>query len=453
MKEIVFLDNQNWVTGVLQTDTDFNIENYPDVHKFVEVDSETSKEIKLCELICYYDGLKFRKLVDTQKILDRIRSQRWVGIEGVRYFENVKTLNSNNIYPETESKVVEKITEPHRKIYPPSYSTEILPGLLYRSFKEEDSDIWIQRQIYSGNCSEELARRNLFEWITSENVWLITTEYKGEVLQIENYQFDETDKTTVFGGFASHIDRGRPHWFWTKMAKILFDSFSGLGIEKMNTRILTKYPEYKEFLKRTYGGVELDRGLSATSFPLRYYIRESLKGIPDWPSKRSLQGWKWKKNQFSAREAIDEDIPQIIELLNNVWEGKSRKPLILKTLDKWINLDQATLLLIYNNDNLVDIKLIRQRTNELCGNNFVLPQDEIDTETYHNSRLASRAWQRDAGYKQTSFTFETKYFESVKKMRWDKTDHERKIVIDHADKFDTPYTEVRFNLDEPIDGE
>jgi len=342
------------------------------------------------------------------------------------------------------------------KTYPPIFAVELQPGLVYREAIENDLDVWEKQIIQSGLYEKEDAWIQAATWLSDPLIWCITTIWRDEIIQIECYHFDKDKDTKVWGGFASHIDRTRPHWFWTKMSKILFKAFAELGIERMDTKILVKYPDYIEFLKKTYGAIELDRGLDTKNIPLRYYIQECLKVIPEWPEKRTLPNWSWSRNSITVREGnIESDYSTVLNFIHSSWGDNSRKNVVLTNFDKWLNLDKANLLLAYKDNNLVDARLYRHREGDLCGSFLLVPLDTIDPTLLRIGRIGFLSWVKEIGYKKLSFRIEERLMPRLLSTQSGKLmgmGSKYLAVTTRYNQFSDLFTEITVDVDKLLEG-
>ena len=225
MKNIILIDQNGWADGVIYTECDFRETDHPN-HKCIEVKDELATEIAHNGPIIWHDGSSFRRITDKKRIWRRLREQGLVGSscselhqELVEKGSGGKIIGELSQIPLSPSIVV-------TKTYPPIFAVELQPGLVYREAIENDLDVWEKQIIQSGLYEKEDAWIQAATWLSDPLIWCITTIWRDEIIQIECYHFDKDKDTKVWGGFASHIDRTRPHWFWTKMSKILFKAFA-----------------------------------------------------------------------------------------------------------------------------------------------------------------------------------------------------------------------------------
>jgi hypothetical protein len=169
----------------------------------------------------------------------------------------------------------------------------------------------------------------------------------------------------------------------------------------MNTAIRSDLPEYINFLKNVYGAIEMHTKEGSISVPLRYTIKETIKILDkSTPTRKSLQGWSWKKNDVLIREGTEVDHIMIKDWL--IANGSIYTPthIFYDLLDKWWNLDQASILMAYKKNVLDDIWLIREREDDLSG---VISFAFDTAEKLDEIREGMFDWQIKAGYTSSSF--------------------------------------------------
>ncbi len=401
MKNIALIDQNGWVDGVIRTECEFRETDHPN-HKCVEIGDDIVVEIAHSGPIIWHDGSSFRLITDGKRIWQRLREQGFIGSNCREFYQRlVENKSSGKILGEVGSAPLSK-PAPIIKIYPPIFTGELQPGLVYRPATEDDLGIFEQQMIKSGLYEKEKAWIQAAEWLSDPLTWSIITAWKNEIIQVEFYHFsNKEDKYSVWGGFASHVDRGRPHQFWSKFAIILFDAFDQIGIERMNTGIRTDIPEYIDFFKKRYGATELHRSEGAIATPLRYNIKDVVKNIDRCiTTRKTLPSWEWKKGDVTVKEGTELDQELVKNWLLKSGSTYTPSNLHFDVLDKWWSLDQATLLLAFKKNELYDAWIIREREKELSG----VYSFGFDTaEKLDEIREGMFDWQVKVGYINSSF--------------------------------------------------
>lgn len=344
---------------------------------------------------------------------ERAHLQKKIQEDLVSYgFKNVNEFkNDNNQMPwksYKNNKVIGVSTNTERKVE--FTQKKIAPGITYRLSTMEELSLWVDQHVKSGVYTEQEAFNICSSLLSNEWGWPVVTEYNGEILQLEYFQFNENDFTKVYGGFASHINKSRPHWFWTKFGKILLESFVKLGVESVDVSILSKYSTYVEFIKKTYGAVVIDDKKDSRVVSLQYSVKEALKNLPVDPVRKSLgKDWAYLNRGILIREGSEADFPDINNYISKLWSDSSRKDLVNKVFNDTWNLDNASILMIYENGILFSIQTIRQRTEDRCGfahlGNLSNINDNIGAIIFEGKHL----WEKQVGYKEETTFVEASF--------------------------------------------
>jgi len=227
----------------------------------------------------------------------------------------------------------------------------------------------------------------------------VATVWKNEILQLELYSFQEENLNSATAGFTTHLDRERPYWFWQQAAKPVFEHLVNLGVENVDAYIRADRPDWIQTLKDHYGAEEL-RGSSSTVL-LRYKPKTLLNITGRWPERKLIANWSWREGNITIRQGTADDLPLIKNWLsgNNatttIWSDGKR----LNLVDKWYEIDNATPLLAFDRDNLIDVWLVRQRHSGLSG----VVALGLSSQKLNLVRRGMLQWQRDVGYSYSSF--------------------------------------------------
>ena len=439
-----------WVEGIV-SNTTIDEKLYPN-HNCIFTDFETSRKIDEHSHIVWHDGKEFKK-ISNDKIFKTLLCKglkgNELGSEVNRHLSNKLKFNEKD-HPDIDTTEIPKIIHTP----PPIFEGELYSNVICRLSTESDLDVWETQMIKGGFYSKENARTIALDWIHSISDWPIVTEYKGEIIQIENYIFKTNDsESKVYGGFASHIDRGRPHWFWTILGRKLLECFDRLGIETMNFDVVSKYPLYVDFFKRNYGAKELYHEKDSVLVPLRYNISKALEILPKDPEKKTISGWVWEEDSVLVREYKPEDNQLVIDSINKSWGNNSRKQVSFTNLDRWLNLDNATGLLVFNNGELVYPELVRLRAGTIAQQISLVSLKNIDDETLRLARKGLAQWKLDVGYEiSTSFIEKGLANSLLEKWKINKVpDYSSYLsVVDLPNQDKDPFTVLQFNLKELI---
>ena len=410
MKTMVLIDKDGWVSGIVNIDGEFVPEHYP-ASKYTQVDPATGRKIARYSCLFWHDGNNLLCILDPKRIWRQIRSHGWHGNHGAGYFNQILNADLKE-FPDEAGKapIADPITL--KKFYQSIYATELQPNLILRQSTEADLDVWEREMVNSDLYDADKAWIQAASWLSDPMTWAISTVYKKELLQIESYQFRQ-NSNVVKAGFTAHIDNERPFWFWQQVAVPVFNALDNYGIEKIESQIRVDRPEWADALKTYYGAEELDRPLDSKSIPLRYQIENSLTKIGNWPTRRTIADWGWKNKDISVREGTETDLSMIQDWgrkANSIWSSKENHAGLI---DKWWNIDKASILIAYQVDKILDIWLIRKRTNDLCG---VVSLGLKDPTTLDLIRPGMYKWQRDVGYTYSSF-FVSKEFNELDVVR------------------------------------
>lgn len=409
MRHFILLDKDNWINSMVSTDCDFDIRDHIGAVSFVETTYEMYKDIRQQSLTVKYDGKDFTRITDKKRMWKRVRNQGLHSKSCNDYLKNIASIESSILPEEKIGQSDIKDMVPIRRKFKPIFSGEVSPGLIYRLSTEDEIDIWVKQMVDSKLYSEQEAFESATDMLSNVDGWPVVTEYNGEILQLEYFLFNE-DGVKVYGGFASHINKSRPHWFWNKFGKLLLESFSKLGIEKVDISVSSKYPAYVEFIKKTYSAIEMHREEDSKFTPLRYNVSEALKNLPADPERKSLgKDWVYKNGTILIREGSEADFPDINKYISKLWKDSSRKDLVNKVFNDTWNLDNASILMMYDDGILINVQTIRQRTESLCGVAFLCNNSNIAIEKRDIIFEGKHLWEKQVGYKEEAFFIEDSF--------------------------------------------
>jgi hypothetical protein len=335
-----------------------------------------------------------------------------------------------------------------------------VPGLIWRPFDfQKDLDLCAPRSIEGGihfaecpgvecHCDPpgDHAFMMLMKRFARPDRWKFILEYNSNPLQVELVSFNE-GRATI--SFTMHFNRERPHWFWREAERPIFERLLKAGYQKVYSRTRKDRPDWIESLKQNYGAVEVAEEEKVKI--LEYQI--DLGRFTGFPQRKTLPDWSYRNDTVYAREGTAEDLPQIRDLIDKAWGGNPRKLISLNNLEMWMNLDRATSLLIFKDDALIDVKLIRHRRNGVAATSYLIPAKALGNDLYHTSRQIAHLWMKEAGYAQSSFMLETNLMGAMLSY-WKESAEERQqeaVFVEHPTKFSKPITEVIINIDKAIE--
>ncbi len=412
MSNHVILDKDGWVDGIVMTECGFNPEDYH-AEKHVELTGDEVHKIMESQLTMFHDGEKFCQIKNPKAIWKRIRVANF---QGQSCADIVKSHigQIDDAYPDIPGGLVIDGIKEVKKTHDPLFEKEFLPGLRISLATEDDLNIWEAEMIRSELFTEDEAWIKAANWLSNPDVWCIKTVWKNRVLQIETYHFEKDG--SVSAGFTSHLDRGRSVWFWRQMAKPVFNALYSHGMEAIRTSIRKDRQDWVDHLKEAYGAEELKQ--TDVGIHLRYRIKDSLNLIGEWPVRRTLgSAWKWEKNGILVREAQQNDWPDIRKELNLSWGESPRKDFALRVLNDRYDLDNAQILLAFVDGKIIEGKTIREKELTISSITQIKAYDKQDA--YHDDAYVGfLQWQKDVGYKESSFTVESAQVHEMVKPIW-----------------------------------
>jgi hypothetical protein len=426
-----------WIDGVVMTECGFNPQDYSAVD-YVELKEEDVHKIKESQLTMFWDGNKFCQIKNPKAIWKRIRAANF---QGQFCADTVKSHIAaiDDTYPDISGSLAIDGIKEVKKVNDPLFEKEFQPGLRISLATDADLNTWEAEMIRSELFTEDEAWIKAANWLSNEDTWCIKTVWKNKILQIETYHFGKDGN--VSAGFTSHLDRGRPIWFWRQMAKPVFNALYAHGFEVIRTSIRKDRQDWVDHLKEAYGAEELKQ--TDIGIHLRYKIKDSLSLIGEWPIRRTLgSDWKWEKNGVLIREVQQNDFPDIRRELNSSWGESPRKDFALRVLNDRYELDNAQILLAFVDGKIIEGKTIREKEPTMSSITQILAYDQNDS--YHtDAYVGFLQWQKDAGYKESSFTIETAQVHEMVKPIW--ASRGWKLQTDKAG-----VTEYRSNIDKEL---
>ena len=328
----------------------------------------------------------------------------WTGIEAFEELANLRGIR-NQIAHDTEKFNLETSLDSPLTIHEFPIS-----GLKWRAFYLNDLEMVtpriIESAIYPQTCPEDsnchcypkerhptlmLASR-----ITNPAHWNFILEFDGEPIQFESIYHDNQ---RVVIDLTVHFMRERPHWFWRECEKPIFEKIIQNGFTSLESRARKDRPDWIEALKFNYQAKEIreEEKVKILQYPLDLSL---FKGFP----QRRILGWSTKVDDIYMREAVEEDFPAIEIFLGQSWkENAQRLTLVNRMLREWYCLDQATIILAFKGNDLIQVYMVRQRKDQLSSVSFLISLLTYKAQDFDLMSKAVREWQIQAGYKESSF--------------------------------------------------
>lgn len=437
MSGFVVIDDKGWVQEIHTGDFG------PD-GSIVVIDHDLICKIKTNQLTTLYDGEQFCQVKNPKDIWKRMRISNLRGASAEREYRHYLS-NLDSAFPDIPSGMVIDKSEAVKKLFDPSFEMEFKPGLKICQSTEDDIEIWEQSMVESGLYTKDEAWGYAAQWLSDTSVWNVKVVWKDRILQLENYHLGGIGSNTVTNGFQTHIDRTRPQWFYQQMGKPVLKALYAEGFETVIAQVRKDRPDWASYLAEVYGSEILKT--TDKAIILRTKIKDSLALIGDWPKRRTLgTDWKWEKGGIFIREATEIDFPAIRSAINESWGDDPQKEFSLQTFDERWNLDQAAILLSYENDKMIDARAYRQRKDSTIS--YVsallrspLKQSLTDKEIILTGYLE---WQKAVGYKISSFMLNSQSYSNYKNT------FSRRGWTVHSEK--DGLTEARLNIEEVLSG-
>jgi hypothetical protein len=245
-------------------------------------------------------------------------------------------------------------------------------------------------------------------WAESPLAWPLALEYRGDPLQLEAWRFpgpasarslfeepfEERHHQTA-GAYTAHVDLERPGWFYREASRVIFERLLALGYRDHIANI--GEPDVVAQFARLYRGTVVGQtrtGRWLVSCP----IAEMLRQCEGFPERRTLgSAWAYHRGGVIVREATDEELLSLPARLDALWGTSPRLEVVLRMLDRWVNLDRAQVLLSFVGAELADIPMIRLRHRSQGTLSAVSPgQPDSDLRAIIAAGLYR--WSLDAGY-------------------------------------------------------
>jgi len=237
-----------------------------------------------------------------------------------------------------------------------------LPGIEVREMTEAEVDqleAWVATSgLYPEPARRVAARVQL--WWGDPRCWPLAIAWQGRPLQFECYHF--TDRPgVVTAGFTTHLDRGRPHWFWRECEGPIFAALQAAGATTIESFIRADRQDWVAALVANYGAVNLGPRSNGAYTRLEYDIADSLTRFTGFPAPRTAgPGWTFAQGQVVVREETDQAL--VRDLMAVSWgPSHPRLPDMLAMLDERTALDQGTVLVGAVSSFDVDAYVIRPR--------------------------------------------------------------------------------------------
>ncbi len=264
------------------------------------------------------------------------------------------------------------------------------------------------------------------EWFTDPNAKVLCVAHNDIPLMMEVLifppnaareivGFSPSDSVTIHVRYTVHFDRDRPLWFWAVCARPVFEALKELGMKKLITTAIER-PDWVANLKATYGGetyrvIMDDKGRREC---LEYDLGTAISKTPSFPQRKTKgSGWEWKNKEIRITEVDDSNLEQFIIGAKGILETGIDPNEIEKDIRAWWELDKASILQVFENDLLIDARLIRLRRSTSCLN-WVLPRKPLDMDRRDiNRRLmfGVSSWMKDVGYTECSVAVPKKLYD------------------------------------------
>ena len=423
MKTFVLIGKDNFIEALINTTSaDIDLQNHPSAIDIIEIDPDLGKIIRDYSLVIYWTGSEFKRITDPKRIWKRITKHGMSGDTAENLYKEISSADLSAIKEEENVRGTLSETVPIIKTVPPIFNLNPKPDspdLKYRLSTEDDIPVWLEKMKESGEYSVDDSERLILRWLYDSKTWPISTIYKNEIIQIELFTFDTgRNALSVYGGFGSHVDRSRPYWFWSCVAKNLYRALDKVGYEKIYADVLPQYPSYVAFLMKQYGAKEIVNSTNSDKIHLIFNVEKALGLLPDWPERMTLgKDWKWEKGSIITRELLEDEIPLIHNYIETVWKDSGRKPLLYQTIDKRYNLDNGTLLGVFENGQLISPHIFVNRFNNLgLTLSGVSRKDNIPMNTLIKIFTGLCSWAKAKEFKTITNIIEKKLYDRNKKL-------------------------------------
>lgn len=277
--------------------------------------------------------------------------------------------------------------------YKTPYHFPDVPGYLIRQATLEDVPLVAETLTAAGNFPRDIAYRLITDAVTDPFSWGFVWEYKGEVLQYEGTRLG-LDRQCYFG-HTVHIDHARPHWVWRESQKPVWDALQAAGYDFVISAVRRDREAWLPIILDMYKGKQ--RTVTNHAFLIEFDVRHQdiFRG---WPERKTLGAWEYTEGDCVVKEATDYDAVQAF--LVEQWKGRSRSKLILEMLDRWWNLDRASIIAGYRAGNLEYVRLARERGQagraSIGALTRVTPNQEEFTRGFFE-------WMRQVGYQTATY--------------------------------------------------
>jgi hypothetical protein len=400
------LDKDGWIQAIVTGDN-FDPKHYPSFAGHLELEDEEIQRIKYIHTSLLWDGKKLRQIKDKKMLWDRLRG---VGLSSqicLDAFQRHTDLSEYEDVPIGTTVFVEYVNKMFD--FP---ETEIKPGLEVSLSQEIDLDLWESQMVASGLYTPDEAFKSAAFWLGDPSTWPVKVSWKGKPLQIEMFHLGGGN--SIHGGFAAHIDRTRPGWFWKQMSLPTLKALYSHGFENITSSVRLDKPDYVNFLTETYGHEVLRQ--TDKTINLRLNIREAIKNIGEWPARRTLgTDWKWEKGGVLLIEATEDDLPELYSLMDSSWGSDPRKETTKTRLDDMWNLDSASIILAIKDGQIFNARVYRERNDPALSLVLFPVKGGIKTRSTQVEKFTDNqvvlegvdVWQKAVGYKISSFFIET----------------------------------------------
>lgn len=162
-------------------------------------------------------------------------------------------------------------------------------------------------------------RDMVHRWVTSPSTWCLGVYWRDAPLQYETYHFRGPGAPReIMGGFNTHIDRERPHWFYREVGRPILEALVRLGVRSVHSYIRADRPDFAQYLAATHGHTIHGLAPNGRTIHVSCDPRQALAACTGWPARRTAQPVTRGRLTVSAC-GVDE----ALALLPGLWIGAS----------------------------------------------------------------------------------------------------------------------------------
>jgi hypothetical protein len=277
-----------------------------------------------------------------------------------------------------------------------------LPGVEIREMTEVEAAQLEARVAASGlypEPAQQLAARVQLWW-EDPRCWPLAIAWQGTPLQFECYHFAADRPGVVVAGFTTHLDRGRPHWFWRECEGPIFTALQAAGATTIESFIRADRQDWVAALVANYGAANRGPVANGRYTRLEYDLADSLTRFTGFPPPRTAgPSWTFAQGAVVVRE--EANLSVVRALMTASWGADHpRLPDMLATLDERTALDQGTVLVGAVNGVDADAYVIRQRRPAMSSMSSLTQFRPAPNAGVTLKGVAT--WQQLVGYQQAS---------------------------------------------------